>query len=132
MTKEQLQQIKIISYANWLTVEKFGGEPGIRDLNVLKNVVTLPGNLSLTCFQGAKLLNRRDLYNQLGWFVYRMIATEPFNSNNRRTVLLLLIWCLRYYHLNFIGEDLVQYIVNLDTLKHGTTDISAWFTGNCR
>lgn len=132
MTKDQLHQMKIISYANWLVKQKFGGEAGIRDIAVLKNVVTLPANLSLTCFQGAKLLNRRDLYNQLGWFVYRMIDAEPFNSNNRRTVLLLLIWCLRYYHLNFNAEDLAQYISNLDTLKHGTTDISAWFTSNCR
>lgn len=132
MTKEQLQQMKIISYANWLTTEKFGGVPGIRDVNMLKNVVSLPGNLSLSCLQGAKLLNRRDLYNQLGWFVYRMLDGEPFNSNNRRTVVLLLIWCLRYYHLDFQAEDLVEYILNLDTLKQGTTDISAWFTSNCR
>lgn len=131
MTKDQIQQMKFISYANWLTVEKFGGEPGIRDVKILKSVVSLPAGLSLTCFQGARLPNRRDLYNQLGWFVYYMIDSEPFNSNNRLTVLLLLIWCLRYYHLDFYVEELVEYIKTLDTLKHGNSDISVWFSSHC-
>lgn len=132
MTKDQIKQLKLICYAHWLLTQKFGGESGIRDKNVLKSVVTLPGGGSLTCFLAEKLPNRKDLYAQLGWFVYYIIDGEPFNSKNRKLALLVLIWNLKYYQLDFDADDLAEFIKNLDTLKQGNSDISLWFSNNCR
>lgn len=132
MTSDQFAQVKILSFANWLLAQKFKSEPGIRDTKALENVVSLPGGGSLTSFQGEKLSNRRDLYTQLGWFVYYMVNGEPFNSRNRSTTLLMLMWCLNYYQLEYDIEALAEFIRNMDPLKQGNSDISLWFSNNCR
>ena len=61
MTEEQIRQIKLISYANWLVTEKFGAEKGIRDIKALTAAVTLPGNNPFLR-SGERLSNRKDLY----------------------------------------------------------------------
>jgi len=132
MTKDQVRQIKLICYANWLITEKVGGDKGVRDLQMLKATVTLPGGLSLTCFLGEKLPNRKDLFLQLGWFIFYMLDGEPFNARNRTTTLLLLLWVLRYYRLGFDAPEFAEYIRTLDTLKHGNSDISLWLANHCR
>ncbi len=132
MTESQIRQIKLLSYVNWLVAEKFGGDQGIRDLKALQNVVSLPGDGSLSCVLGERLSNRKDLYAQLGWFVYYAIEGEPFNSKNRMTVLLILLWVLKYYRLEFDPDEMADYIKTLDPLKHGNSDISLWFSSHCR
>lgn len=132
MTEEQIRQIKLISYVNWLVTEKYSGDQGIRDIDALKTVVSLPGNETLSCVLGERLSNRKDLYAQLGWFVYHVIEGEPYNSKNRTTVLLVLLWILKYYRLEYDADEIADYIKKLDPLKHGNSDISLWFSGHCR
>lgn len=132
MTDDQKKELKLLCYVNWMVVKKFNDEHGVRDLSALRNVVELPGGGSLTCFLGERLSNRKDLYSQLGWFVYYMIDGEPFISKNRSVVLLMLIWALKYYRLEFDIEALADFIVMLDTMKQGNSDISLWFSNNCR
>jgi len=132
MTDDQARQVKLLAYVHWLLIRKFGGETGVRDVNALENAVALPGGGSLTCFLGERLSNRKDLYSQLGWFVYYVLDGEPFNSHNRSVVLLMLIWSLRYYQLEFDVEALADFLRNMDTLKQGNSDISLWFSNNCR
>ncbi len=132
MTEDQAKQIKLLSYVHWLISRRFGGEPGVRDLNALENAVALPGGGSLTCFLGERLSNRKDLYSQLGWFVYYLLDGEPFNSKNRSVVLLMLIWSLKYYQLELDIEALADFLKSLDTMKQGNSDISLWFASNCR
>jgi hypothetical protein len=109
-----------------------GGEFGLRDLNALKTVISLPGNGSLTCLLGKRLLNRKDLYSQLGWFAYYMIEGEPFNSKNRTLAVLMLIWGLNRYQLEFDAENIAKFVIDLDTMKQGNSDISFWLSNNCR
>lgn len=132
MTSDQRQEVKLLCYVNWMLTRKFGGETGVRDISSLLNAVKLPGGGSLTCFLGERLSNRKDLYGQLGWFVYYIIDGEPFNALNRTQVLTMLIWNLKYYRLEFDVNTLAEFIVNLDTLKQGNSDISSWFMNNCR
>ncbi len=131
MTKEQTKEVKLLCYVHWLLTQKFKGDSGVRDMNALKSVVSLPGGGSLTCFLGEKLSNRKDLYTQLGWYVYYSIDGEPFNSKNRKLVLLMLIWTLKHYQLEFDDNVLTDYIAQMDTLKEGNSDISVWFSNNC-
>lgn len=132
MTKDQTKQLKLLCYVNWLVAQKIGGESGVRNIDALKSVVALPGGDSLTCFLGERLSNRKDLYTQLGWFVYYLIDGEPFSSKNRTLVLLMLAWCLKYYQLEFDLDTLADFIKNLDPMKQGNSDISLWFSNNCR
>jgi len=132
MTDDQKIQIKQLCYVNWLITKKFGGDAGVRDLKSLKNVVSLPGGGSLTCFQGERLTNRKDLYSQLGWFTYYIVDGEPFNGKNRTVALLMLIWALKFYRLEFEVENMVEFVNTLDTLKQGNSDISLWLSNNCR
>jgi len=132
MTEDQKRELKLLCYVNWMLAKKFEDDYGVRDLEALKNVVGLPGGGSLTCFLGERLSNRKDLYSQLGWFVYYMVDGEPFLSKNRSAVLLMLIWTLNYYRLEFDIEGLADFIVLLDTMKQGNSDISLWFSNNCR
>lgn len=132
MTDDQKKELKLLSFVNWIVTKKFDDDHGVRDLSSLKNVVELPGGGSLTCFLGERLSNRKDLYSQLGWFVYYMVDGEPFISKNRSVVMLMLIWALNYYRLEFDIEALADFIVLLDTMKQGNSDISLWFSNNCR
>jgi len=131
MTKDQKKQLKLLCYVNWLITQKLGDEPGVRNLDALKIVAALPGGGSLTCFLAERLPNRKDLYTQLGWFVYYLIDGEPFNSKNRTLVLLMLIWCLKYYQLEFEVDTLAEFISSLDPTKQGNSDISLWLSNNC-
>jgi len=132
MTDNQKKELKLLCFVNWMVARKFDDDFGVRDLDSLKSVVNLPGNGSLTCFLGERLSNRKDLYSQLGWFVYYMISGEPFISKNRSVVLLMLIWVLNYYRLEFDVEALTDFIIMLDPLKQGNSDISLWLSNNCR
>jgi len=132
MTDDQKKEIKLLCYVNWMVTKKFDSEGRVRDLNSLKNVVSLPGGGSLTCFLGERLSNRKDLYAQLGWFMYYIIDGEPFNSKNRSVALLMLIWALKFYRLEFDVDALADFIASLDTMKQGNSDISLWFSNNCR
>jgi hypothetical protein len=132
MTDDQKKQLKLLCYVNWLINQRFDGEHGVRDLKSLENVVSLPGGGSLTSFLGERLSNRKDLYAQLGWFVYYMVDGEPFNSKNRTLALLMSLWTLKYYRLEFDVDDLADFVKVLDPLKQGNSDISVWFSNNCR
>ena len=132
MTDDQKKELKLLCYVNWMLAKKFGDEAGVRDLGALENVVALPGGGSLTCFLGERLSNRKDLYSQLGWFVYYIIDGEPFISKNHSVALLMLIWTLGYYRLEYDVESLADFIAFLDTMKQGNSDISQWFSNNCR
>ena len=132
MTDDQRQEIKLLCYVNWMVAKKFNSEGGVRDLNSLKNVVALPGGGSLTCFLGERLSNRKDLYAQLGWFMYYIIDGEPFNSRNRSVAFLMLVWALKFYRLELDFDALADFITSLDTMKQGNSDISLWLSNNCR
>jgi len=132
MIEEQIRQVKLITYVNWLVTERLSGDQGIRDIEALKTVVSLPGNGTLSCILGERLSNRKDLYAQLGWFVYYTIEGEPFNCKNRTTVLLMLLWVLKYYRLEFDADEITGYVKALDPLKDGNSDIALWFSGHCR
>ncbi len=132
MTKDQKKQMKILCYVNWLLAEKYNGHQGLRDIDALKEVLELPGGGSLTCLTGDRLTNRKDLYSQLGWFVYYMLENEPFESKNISSVLLMLLWCLEHYKLKYKMDSLLDFIINLDPMRQGNTDISIWFSNNCK
>jgi hypothetical protein len=131
MNKDQVRQLKLLCYINWLLTNQYKSEAGVRDIEALKSVVLLPGGGSLTCLLGEKLSNRKDLYSQLGWFVYYIVDGEPFNSQNRQLALLTLIWNLKYYQLGFNVETLRDFIQNLDTMRQGNSDISLWLSEHC-
>lgn len=132
MTNEHKKQIKLLCYVHWILAKKFESESGVRDLCTLEEVVSMPGGGSLTCFSGTKLTNRKDLFAQLGWFVYYMLEGEPFNSKNKALTVLMILWCLEYYKLDFDQEEVVKFILEVDTLRSGNSDISTWFASHCK
>ncbi len=132
MTNEHYKQIKLLCYVHWIVSQKFNSEAGVRDIITLKEVVSMPGGGSLTCFTGDKLSNRKDLFTQLGWFVYYMIEGEPFNSRNKTLTSLMIIWVLNHYNLKYDTQNLMKFLENIDTMKTGNSDISSWFANNCQ
>jgi hypothetical protein len=61
-----------------------------------------------------------------------MIEGEPFNSKNRTLAVLMLIWGLNRYQLEFDAENIAKFVIDLDTMKQGNSDISFWLSNNCR
>lgn len=117
---------------HWILSKRFEVDSGVRDLYTLEEVVTMPGGGSLTCFSGAKLTNRKDLFAQIGWFVYYMLEGEPFNSKNKALTALMVIWCLENYKLEFDKEKVIEFINTVDTMRSGNSDISSWFANQCK
>ncbi|MBN2281447.1 MAG: hypothetical protein JXQ65_12775 [Candidatus Marinimicrobia bacterium] len=132
MTSEQRRQVKLLCYVHWILSKRFEVDSGVRDLYTLEEVVTMPGGGSLTCFSGAKLTNRKDLFAQIGWFVYYMLEGEPFNSKNKALTALMVIWCLENYKLEFDKEKVIEFINTVDTMRSGNSDISSWFANQCK
>ncbi|HMA61508.1 MAG TPA: hypothetical protein VKP78_02550 [bacterium] len=128
MTDDQKKELKLLAYAHWNISKTLDTENGIRDIEVLKGVVSMPGGGSLTCLLGEKLANKKDLYSQLGWFIYYTLEGEPFNSKNKALILLVLAWVLDHYNLQYELEEISEYIENLDTMRQGNADISSWFS----
>ena len=128
MTEDQRQELILLSYTHWNICKTLDTEPGIRDIEVLKDVVSMPGGGSLTCLLGEKLANKKDLYSQLGWFIYYTLEGEPFNSKNKSLIVLVLAWVLGHYDLEYKLEDIANYRDNLDTMRQGNADISGWFS----
>ncbi len=131
MIDDQQREIKLLCYAHWLLCRKFNTETGVRDLELLKNVIEYPGDGSLTCLLGEQLPTIMDLFSQLGWFVYYMLEGEPFNSKNKALIMLMLIWCLNYYRREYNADEIRAYIDDLDIMRQGNTDISSWLADHC-
>src|SRR6056297_3878154 len=100
MTENQKKELILLSYSHWNVCKNLDTDIGIRDMEVLKDVVSMPGGGSLTCLLGEKLTNKKDLYSQLGWFIYYSLEGEPFNSKNKATIVLVLAWVLEHYNLD--------------------------------
>jgi len=132
MTNEQKRQVKLLCYVHWVLSKKFEVDSGVRDLTTLEEVVSMPGGGSLTCFSGSKLTNRKDLFAQIGWFVYYMLEGEPFNSKNKALTTLMVVWCLENYNLEFDKDRIIEFIKNVDTMRSGNSDISTWFANQCK
>jgi hypothetical protein len=130
MTDDQKKELKILSYAHWNICKNLDTESGIRDIEVLKDVVSMPGGGSLTCLLGEKLANKKDLYSQMGWFIYYTLEGEPFNSKNKAMIVLVLAWVFEHYSLDYDLDQIADYIDNLDTMQQGNADISSWFSDN--
>ncbi|MCF7886134.1 MAG: hypothetical protein K9M80_06540 [Candidatus Marinimicrobia bacterium] len=128
MTDDQKKELKILCYAHWNICKILDTETGIRDIDVLKDVISMPGGGSLNCLLGEKLTNKKDLYSQLGWFIYYTIEGEPFNSKNKALIVLVLEWVLNHYNLSHDLEDIAEYVDNIDTMRQGNADISNWFS----
>jgi len=128
MTEDQKKEMKIFAYTHWRVCKELDTDTGIRDIEALKNVVTMPGGGSLTCLLGQKLTNKKDLYSQIGWLVYYTLEGEPLNSKNKATIVLAISWILEHYNIDYDLEQIGDYIENLDIMNKGNADISAWFS----
>jgi len=60
-------------------LERYGGSPGIRDINLLKSAVAVP-----TASFGGEFLHR-DIYEMASAYLFHIVQNHPFVDGNKRT-----------------------------------------------
>lgn len=60
-------------------LQKFGGLPGIRDINLLRSAVETPKSRMF----GQDLY--RTIYDKAAAYLYHIVCNHPFNDGNKRT-----------------------------------------------
>ena len=60
-------------------VNRYGGHPGIRDIELLKSAIAMPA----ACFGGDYL--HTDIYEMAAAYLFHIIRNHPFVDGNKRT-----------------------------------------------
>jgi death-on-curing protein len=60
-------------------IKRYGGHPGIRDIELLKSAVAMPA----TCFGGDYL--HTDIYEMAAAYLFHIVRNHPFIDGNKRT-----------------------------------------------
>ena len=60
-------------------IKRYGGSPGIRDIELLKSAIAIPA----ACFDGDYL--HKDIYEMASAYMFHIIRNHPFIDGNKRT-----------------------------------------------
>ncbi len=60
-------------------IRRYGGHPGIRDIELLKSAVAMPA----ACFGGDYL--HTDIYEMAAAYLFHIVRNHPFIDGNKRT-----------------------------------------------
>jgi death-on-curing protein len=60
-------------------IKRYGGHPGIRDIELLKSAIAMPS----TCFGGNYL--HTDIYEMAAAYLFHIVRNHPFIDGNKRT-----------------------------------------------
>lgn len=105
-----------------ISIKKYGGSPGLRDINLLHSAVERPS----TSF------NNQDLYpsifDKAAALLQSLLKNHPFVDGNKRTALLAATTFLRIngYKLTNTHLKEVEFTVSVDTKNLLIEQISKW------
>jgi len=90
-------------------VTRYGGAPGIRDIELLKSAIAMPQ----TTYAGQFL--HTDIFEMAAAYLFHLVKNHPFADGNKRTgaVAALVFLELNGYELDAPEEDLAERVMAL-------------------
>jgi len=104
-------------------LERYGGHPGIRDVNLLKSAVAVP-----TAIFGGEFLHR-DIYEMASAYLFHIVQNHPFVDGNKRTgaVAAVVFLFLNGIELNASEKKFGALVLGTAQGKNGKAEITAFF-----
>lgn len=114
--------VKDILLLHDLSIDKFGGSHGLRDLGLLESVVARPQSL----FDGEDLYP--DIFLKAGALVHSLLLNHQFVDGNKRTAMFSLMTFMELNGYKFVAkqEEVVNAALWIENIKPTIEEISAW------
>jgi death-on-curing protein len=86
---------------------RYGGEPGIRDIGLLKSAVSMP-----SATFGSEFLHT-SIYEMAAAYIFHIVKNHPFIDGNKRTgaVAALVFLILNGYNFNASEDDFAEMVL---------------------
>ncbi len=109
-------------------IARYGGEPGTRDLNLLRSAVGMPA----ATFDGNYL--HVDLFEMAAAYLFHLVQNHPFVDGNKRTgtMAAYAFLALNGYELRAPSGALVDFVMALASGKRTKTDAAQFFRKHVR
>lgn len=101
-------------------IELYGGDPGIRDLNLLSSALAVPKST----FNGELLHN--DLFDIASAYIYHICQNHPFIDGNKRVALVsgLIFLDFNGIEINDPDDKLYKLLIKVASGKSNKNEIS--------
>ena len=109
-------------------IERYGGDPGIRDLGLLESAVAMPS----AGFGGSYLLD--DRFEMAAAYLFHIVMNHPFVDGNKRTGIATALVFLEINDLevNVSQDALVNMVLAITKGKADKGGIAAFFRKHSR
>jgi len=125
-------QITFLSLAEVLEIHqdqvvRYGGQPGTRDLGLLKSALAMPA----ATFAGSFL--HTDLFEMAGAYLFHLVQDHPFIDGNKRVgaVAAIVFLALNGYELNAPTGSLYDFVMALARGERTKTDATKFLREHC-
>jgi death-on-curing protein len=128
-------KFKFLSFAEILEIHqdqinRYGGKPEIRDIELLKSAVGMP-----SATYGAKYMHT-DIYEMAAAYLFHLTKNHPFTDGNKRVgaVSALIFLIINGYDFTAPEDDFAEMVLNVAKGKLNKADITIFirrWTKNC-
>jgi len=108
-------------------IARYGGEPGTRDLNLLKSAVAMPA----VTFDGHYLHD--SIFEMAAAYLYHLVQTPPFIDGNKRVgaVAAVIFLTINGYHFHAPTGVLADFVVATASGNRSKAEGALFFRKNC-
>lgn len=101
-------------------IARFGGAPGIRDIELLKSAMGMP-----SAMYGGEFL-QTDIHEMAAAYLFHIVMNHPFVDGNKRagTVAALVFLILNEYELQAPEDDLADMVLDVASGKISKSDVA--------
>lgn len=109
-------------------IQRYGGDPGIRDLDLLQSSVAMPA----AGFGGQYL--HGDLFEMAAAYLFHIVQNHPFVDGNKRTgaVAALVFLELNGVDLNVVEDAFEKIVRSVAEGQAGKADVARFFRKQAR
>jgi death-on-curing protein len=116
-----------LSFAEVLEIHQnqimlYGGEPGIRDVELLKSAIGMP----MATYAGEFL--HSDIYEMAAAYLYHLVQNHPFIDGNKRVgaVAALVFLALNGYDFKAPEDDFAEMVLSVASGSFSKSEISVY------
>ena len=101
-------------------IARYGGDPGIRDMGLLKSALGMPP----ATFGGQFL--HTDLFEMAAAYLFHLVRNHPFVDGNKRVgaVAAVIFLALNGYDLEAPEEDFADMVISVASGESSKTDVT--------
>ncbi len=109
-------------------VARYGGAPGIRDMELLKSAIGMP-----SATYGGQFLHT-DIYEIAAAYLFHLVKNHPFVDGNKRVgaVAALVFLALNGFDFDASEDDFAEMVLSVARSERDKTDVAVFIRGFTR